>query len=170
MNRNNPPLVSVVMGSDSDLPLMQEATEFLKEFGIAFEVRIISAHRSPDLAHEYARTLESRGVEVVIAAAGGAAHLAGIIAASTPLPVIGVPVVSPMLGGLDSLLAMVQMPAGVPVATVAVGKSGPRNAAILAAQILGVRDAGIRKQIVEYKTRLARQTAEKDAKTREMKG
>lgn len=166
MPRSSAPLVSVVMGSDSDLPLMGEATAVLEQFGIPYEVRVISAHRTPELAHDYARTLQDRGVEVVIAGAGGAAHLAGVIASLTPLPVIGVPVPSGMMGGLDSLLSMVQMPSGVPVATVAANKAGPKNAAVLAAQILGVRDSATRKQVADYKANLARKGAEKDREVR----
>lgn len=164
MPRSAAPLVSVVMGSDSDLPHMTEATEVLEQFAIPYEVRVISAHRTAELAHDYARTLQDRGVEVVIAGAGGAAHLAGVIASLTPLPVIGVPIPSGMMGGLDSLLSMVQMPRGVPVATVAASKAGPQNAAILAAQILGVKSASIRKRVADYKANLARQGAEKDRK------
>jgi 5-(carboxyamino)imidazole ribonucleotide mutase len=166
MPRSDKPQVSIVLGSDSDLPAMQEATEILNEFAIDYEVRIISAHRSPDLAHEYARTLEERGVEVVIAAAGGAAHLAGVVASFTPLPVIGVPITTPLAGGLDSLLSMVQMPSGVPVATVAAGKSGPKNAALLAAQILGVKLPAMRKKVADYKAALARKIEDKDKQFR----
>ncbi|MBN2582957.1 MAG: 5-(carboxyamino)imidazole ribonucleotide mutase [Planctomycetes bacterium] len=162
MPQSSSPLVSVVMGSDSDLPLMKPATEMLEQFNVPHEVRIVSAHRTPELAHEYARTLADRGVAVVIAAAGGAAHLAGVIASLTPLPVIGVPVVSDFMGGLDSLLSMVQMPSGVPVAVVAAGKSGPKNAAILAAQILGVKDPAMRRRVSDYKANLARQGSDKD--------
>jgi len=164
MPRSTAPLVSVVMGSDSDMPLMEEATRVLEQFGIPYEVRVISAHRTPELAHDYARTLQDRGVEVVIAAAGGAAHLAGVIAGLTPLPVIGVPIVTGMMGGLDSLLSMVQMPRGVPVATVSASKAGPGNAAILAAQILGVKNAAMRKRVADFKANLARQGAENDRK------
>jgi 5-(carboxyamino)imidazole ribonucleotide mutase len=160
MPRSDKPQVSIVLGSDSDLPAMQEATEILNEFAIDYEVRIISAHRSPALAHDYARTLEERGVEVVIAAAGGAAHLAGVVASFTPLPVIGVPITTPLAGGLDS------MPSGVPVATVAAGKSGPKNAAILAAQILGVKLPAMRKKVRDYKAALARKIEDKDKQFR----
>jgi len=160
------PLVSIVVGSDSDLPFIQEAADVLKEFGIPYEMRIASAHRTPDLAHEFARTVMDRGIQVVIAAAGGAAHLAGVVASLTPLPVIGVPVPTEMMGGLDSLLSMVQMPAGVPVATVSANKAGPRNAAVLAAEILGVHDPAIRKRVAGYKASLARAGAEKDQKLR----
>src|SRR6266446_6497748 len=129
-------LVSIVMGSDSDLEIMREAGKALKEFGIAYEMDITSAHRSPDRTADFARKAAGRGISVIIAGAGGAAHLAGVIAAHTTLPVIGVPIPSTSLQGIDSLLATVQMPAGIPVATVAIGKPGATNAGILAAQIL----------------------------------
>ena len=132
------PLVSIVMGSDSDLDIMNEAAKALAEFGIPYEIDITSAHRSPARTSEYSRALKARGVKVVIAGAGGAAHLAGVIAAETTLPVIAVPIPSTALLGLDSLLAMVQMPAGIPVATVAIGKPGATNAGILAAQMIGL--------------------------------
>lgn len=167
MPRSDKPLVSIVMGSDSDLPRMRPAMEVLDEFDVAYEVRVISAHRTPDLAHEYGRTLEDRGVAVVIAAAGGAAHLPGVVASLTPLPVIGVPIQSDLAGGLDSLLSIAQMPSGVPVATVAASKSGPKNAAVLAVQMLGIADARMRKHIADYKAALARAGAEKDAKAKE---
>src|ERR1041384_1208300 len=128
------PLVGVLMGSDSDWPTMKAAVEALTEFGIARESRVMSAHRTPDDVTEYARTAHTRGLRVIIAGAGGAAHLAGVVAAHTPLPVIGVPIESRSLKGLDSLLSIVQMPAGVPVATVGIG--GARNAGLLAVQIL----------------------------------
>lgn len=166
MPRSDKPQVSIVLGSDSDLPAMQEATEILNDFAIDYEVRIISAHRSPALAHDYASTLEERGVDVVIAAAGGAAHLAGVVASFTPLPVIGVPITTALAGGLDSLLSMVQMPSGVPVATVAAGKSGPKNAALLAAQILGVKLPAMRKKVRDYKAALARKIEDKDKQFR----
>jgi len=148
-------LVGIVMGSDSDLETMQEATKALEKFGIGYEVNIISAHRTPQRAHEYASTVEKRGLEVIIAAAGGAAHLAGVMAAWTVLPVIGVPMQTQLSGGLDSLLSMVQMPSGVPVATVATGKAGAKNSAILAAQILGVKFPETREKVKEYKKEMA---------------
>jgi 5-(carboxyamino)imidazole ribonucleotide mutase len=147
--------VGVVMGSDSDLETMRPCLATLKEFGIGYEVRVISAHRTPEVAHDYAKTAVERGLETIIAAAGGAAHLAGVLASLTPLPVIGVPMPTSNLGGMDSLLSVVQMPAGVPVATVAVGKSGPVNAAVLAAQILATADARLRDKVADYKLRLA---------------
>ena len=140
---NNTPLVSIVMGSDSDLDIMNEAAKALAEFGIPYEIDITSAHRSPARTSEYSRGLKARGVKVVIAGAGGAAHLAGVIAAETTLPVIAVPIPSTALLGLDSLLAMVQMPAGIPVATVAIGKPGATNAGILAAQMIGLYDDAV---------------------------
>jgi len=161
-----PPRVAIVMGSDSDLEKMQPAADVLDEFGVACEVRIISAHRTPEVAHEFATTAAARGVEVIIAAAGGAAHLAGVLAGLTPLPVIGVPIQTSALGGLDSLLSTVQMPRGVPVATVAIGKAGPVNAAVLAVQILAVADADLREKVVAYKARLAETVTEADAKAR----
>ena len=153
------PLVGIVLGSDSDQEAMQPCVATLKEFGIPYELRVISAHRTPDTAHEYATTAAGRGLRVIIGAAGGAAHLPGVLASLTPLPVIGVPMPSSMMGGLDSLLSIVQMPSGVPVATVAVGKAGPVNAAILAAQILGGTDAALREKILQYKAHLAERVA-----------
>ena len=150
------PLVSIVMGSDSDLEIMREATKPLEEFGIAYEIDITSAHRSPHRTADYAAKAAQRGIRVIIAGAGGAAHLAGVIAAHTTLPVIGVPMPSSSLGGMDALLATVQMPAGIPVATVAIGKAGATNAGILAAQILGVADAGVSKKLTAYKEKLSR--------------
>lgn len=158
--------VGVVLGSDSDLKAMRPCLATLKEFGIPCEVRVISAHRTPEEAHTYAKTAEERGLEVIIAAAGGAAHLAGVLASLTPLPVIGVPMPTAMLGGMDSLLSVVQMPSGVPVATVAVGKSGPVNAAVLAAQILATADSRLRDKIVEYKLRLSERVAIADENLR----
>ena len=166
MPRSAAPLVSVVMGSDSDLPLMKAATDVLEQFGVPYELRVISAHRTPELAHDFARRLQDRGVQVVIAGAGGAAHLAGVIASMTPLPVIGVPIATAMMGGLDSLLSTAQMPRGVPVATVSANKAGAHNAAILAAQILGVRDPATRKRVADYKANLATTGAEKDKTVR----
>src|SRR5205085_5311024 len=134
------PLVSIVMGSDSDLEIMREAAKALDDFGIAYEMDVTSAHRSPQRTADFARQAPGRGIRVIIAGAGGAVHLAGVIAAETTLPVIGVPIPSTPLNGLDSLLATVQMPAGIPVATVAVGKAGATNAGILAAQMLALSD------------------------------
>jgi len=160
------PLVSIVMGSDSDLEIMREAGKALEEFGIAYEIDVTSAHRSPDRTAEFARQAAGRGVRVIIAGAGGAAHLAGVIAAHTTLPVIGVPIPSTSLQGMDSLLATVQMPAGIPVATVAIGKPGATNAGILAAQILGLASAAIDKKLTAHKEKLANGVEEKSKKLR----
>ncbi len=153
--------IGIVMGSDSDLPIMEKALEILDKFGIDAEVRVLSAHRTPDQAIEFARTARDRGLQAIIAAAGGAAHLPGVVAAVTTLPVIGVPIES-KLQGLDSLLSIVQMPAGVPVATVAV--NGAANAAILAAQIIGVGDAEMASRLATYKAELAEQSLAKNQK------
>lgn len=150
------PLVAIVLGSESDRPMMEEATRTLTDFGVPFEVIVASAHRSPDLVDRYVRSAEQRGLAVLIAAAGGAAHLAGTLAARTVLPVIGVPLESTGLGGLDALLSTVQMPPGVPVATVALGTWGARNAAILAAQILAVGDPALRERLRQFKEAMAR--------------
>ena len=158
------PVVSIVMGSDFDLEIMREAGKALEGFGIAYELDVTSAHRSPDRTAEYARRAAGRGVRVIIAGAGGAAHLAGVIAAHTTLPVIGVPIPSTSLNGMDSLLATVQMPAGIPVATVAIGKPGATNAGILAAQILGVMDSEISKKLEAHKEKLAAGVEEKSRK------
>ena len=161
------PKVGVIMGSDSDWPTMQETVRTLRAFEIPFEVEVISAHRSPARAHEYATSAESRGLEVIIAAAGGAAHLAGVVAAWTTLPVIGVPMPTEALGGADSLWSMVQMPAGVPVATMAIGKPGAVNAAVLAAEILARRDEALRERLKAYRARLAERVAEKTQNVRQ---
>jgi len=157
-------LVGIVMGSDSDLPVMQETAQILDKFAIGYEMNIISAHRTPARAHEYATTAEERGVEVIIAGAGGAAHLAGVVASWTSLPIIGVPMQTQVSGGLDSLLSIVQMPSGVPVATVAVGKAGAKNAGILTAQILGVKFPEIRKKVKAYKEEIAQEVNKKNEK------
>jgi phosphoribosylaminoimidazole carboxylase PurE protein len=158
------PLVSIVMGSDSDLDIMREAAKALEDFGIAYEIDVTSAHRSPDRTADYARKAAGRGIRVIIAGAGGAAHLAGVIAAHTALPVIGVPIPSTALNGLDSLLATVQMPAGIPVATVAIGKPGATNAGILAAQMLGLSSAALAKKLDAHKETLASSVEEKSRK------
>ncbi|HEX9652850.1 MAG TPA: 5-(carboxyamino)imidazole ribonucleotide mutase [bacterium] len=155
----NKPLVGIIMGSDSDLPVMNAAAEILKEFGIAFELTIVSAHRTPQRMMEYAQTAEERGLDVIIAGAGGAAHLPGMVAAVTPLPVIGVPVQTTSLQGLDALLSIVQMPGGVPVATVAINNA--KNAGILAAQILGVKYPDVRTKVSEYKAKLEQEVITK---------
>ncbi len=151
------PEVSIVMGSDSDLEVMKETAAILKELGISFEMTVASAHRSPQRAAEYASTANKRGLKVIIAGAGHAAHLAGAMAAYTSLPVIGVPLDSSCLQGLDALLSTVQMPPGVPVATVSIGKSGARNAGILAAQILALSDSKLAKRLKAFKKELAEQ-------------
>jgi phosphoribosylaminoimidazole carboxylase PurE protein len=161
------PLVSIVMGSDSDLDIMNEAAKSLEIFDVPYEIDICSAHRSPARTSEFSRKAASRGVKVIIAGAGGAAHLAGVIAAETVLPVIAVPIAATPLGGLDALLAMVQMPAGIPVATVAIGKPGATNAGILAAQILATSDASIEQRLLAYKEKLARGVEEKSKKLQE---
>jgi 5-(carboxyamino)imidazole ribonucleotide mutase len=154
------PTVAIVMGSDSDWPAMKAAAEVCSEFGIAHEVRVISAHRTPQELSRFAQGAQKRGVRVLIAGAGGAAHLPGVIAAFTPLPVIGVPMMSKALQGLDSLLSIVQMPGGVPVATVAI--DGARNAGILAAQILALSDADLQAKVLAFKARLAAESRAKD--------
>jgi len=160
------PRVGILLGSDSDTEAMQPCAQVLEEFAVPHEVRVISAHRTPEAAHAYATTAADRGLEVLIAAAGGAAHLAGVLAGLTPLPVIGVPIRTSALDGLDSLLSTVQMPRGVPVATVAIGKAGPVNAAVLAVQILAVADADLRERLIAYKARLAEAVTEADEKVR----
>jgi 5-(carboxyamino)imidazole ribonucleotide mutase len=160
----NNPQVSIVMGSDSDLEIMREAGKALDDFGIAYEMDVTSAHRSPDRTAEYARKAAGRGIRVIIAGAGGAAHLAGVIAAHTSLPVIGVPIPSTSLNGLDSLLATVQMPSGIPVATVAIGKPGAGNAGILAAQILALSTPELAKKMTAHKEKLASGVEEKSKK------
>ncbi|HUM52360.1 MAG TPA: 5-(carboxyamino)imidazole ribonucleotide mutase [Chitinophagales bacterium] len=151
--------VAIIMGSDSDSPVMQEAAKVLNEFGIEFEYTIISAHRTPERMYEFARTAHEQGYEVIIAGAGGAAHLPGMVAAISPLPVIGVPVQSKSLNGLDSLLSIVQMPGGVPVATVAI--NGAKNAGILAAQIIATHDKSLLQKVIDYKSNLENEVIEK---------
>ncbi len=146
------PLVGIIMGSDSDLPVMREAVELLKEFKIPFEIKIVSAHRTPKYMAEYASGAHEKGIKVIIAGAGGAAHLPGMTAAHSPIPVIGVPIKSKSLDGLDSLLSIVQMPGGVPVATVGINQA--KNAGILAAQIIGTSDVSLQKRILAYKKQL----------------
>lgn len=160
------PVVGIVMGSDSDLPALEEAIKVLEAFGIPYEVRILSAHRSPSLANEYAKTAEKRGLKVIIAGAGGAAHLPGVLAAQTILPVIGVPLDASPLKGLDALLSIVQMPGGVPVASMAIGKPGAKNAALFAAEILALSDTKIKEQLRKYREKLEAQVEEKDRRLR----
>lgn len=155
------------MGSDSDLEIMREAAKALDGFGIPYEMDVTSAHRSPARTADFARNAAQRGIRVIIAGAGGAAHLAGVIAAETTLPVIGVPIPSTSLGGLDSLLATVQMPAGIPVATVAIGKAGATNAGILAAQMIALDDKTIAQKMVEHKKKLAAGVEEKSRKLKQ---
>jgi len=157
--------VGLIMGSDSDWPTMRGAAEALDEFNVSYETRVVSAHRTPAAMLEYANTAAERGLKVIIAGAGGAAHLPGMVAAATPLPVIGVPVPLAHLDGLDSLLSIVQMPAGVPVATVSIG--GARNAGLLAVRMLAATDPALRAAMVDYQHRLADLVAAKDAKLRE---
>jgi 5-(carboxyamino)imidazole ribonucleotide mutase len=156
------PLVGIIMGSDSDLPVMREARDVLTELGVPWEMTIVSAHRTPKRLYEYAQTAVERGLRVIVAGAGGAAHLPGMAAALTPLPVIGVPVKTSALSGQDSLLSIVQMPAGVPVATVAI--NGAKNAGILAAQILGASDPLVRERVAQLKYRLEASVLEKAAR------
>lgn len=158
------PVVGIVMGSDSDWPLVKKAYETLQKFEVPCEVRVISAHRTPDLAFEYAAAAEDRGMKVIIAAAGGAAHLGGVLAAHTVLPVIGIPVSGGALNGLDALYATLQMPAGIPVATVTLGSAGPVNAALLAVQILATADKALCKKLHAYKAELREKVTAGDAK------
>jgi len=161
-----PPRVGVLMGSDSDLPVMRNCLETLDHFGVTYEVSVLSAHRTPDECAAYAKTAAGRGLRVLIAAAGGAAHLAGVVAANTVLPVIAVPLAATTLQGLDSLLAMVQMPPGVPVATVAIGEYGAANAAILAAQMLALSDDGLRQRLERHKAEMAQKVEVKNQAVR----
>ncbi|WP_307633094.1 5-(carboxyamino)imidazole ribonucleotide mutase [Thiovibrio frasassiensis] len=154
-------MIGIVMGSDSDLPVMQGCMDFLKKMDIPYEITVASAHRSPARALEYASSARGRGLKTIIAAAGMAAHLAGVLAAHTTLPVIGVPVDSSSLNGLDALLSTVQMPPGVPVATMGIGKAGAKNAAILAAQILALGDEKLAARLAAFKEEMAREVEEK---------
>jgi 5-(carboxyamino)imidazole ribonucleotide mutase len=158
-----PPLVGIIMGSDSDWPTLQTAADACAEFGVPYEVRVVSAHRTPDDMVRYAKTAHRRGLRVIVAGAGGAAHLPGMVASLTPLPVVGVPVESRTLKGIDSLLSIVQMPAGIPVATVAIG--GGRNAGLLAVQILAAGDESLREKVARFRRGLA---AESRAKNRQL--
>lgn len=149
------PQVCIVMGSKSDLPTMEKACEMLKEFGVSYEVRVLSAHRTPNDTLKLSEEAKERGIKVFIAGAGGAAHLAGVIASSTTLPVIGVPIQTSALGGMDSLLSIVQMPGGIPVATTAIGNAGAKNAAILAVQMMALADEALAEKLVEFKKKQA---------------
>ncbi len=156
MKKTNSPSVGIIMGSDSDWPTMEAAYQVCQEFKVPCEVSVVSAHRTPDDMAQYAKTAHQRGLRVIIAGAGGAAHLPGMVASHTPLPVIGVPVESKSLKGLDSLLSIVQMPGGIPVATVAIG--GGRNAGLLAVSILGSSDAKLSAKLIEFKNKLAEES------------
>lgn len=161
-NKKIKPLVGIIMGSDSDLPVMKRAAEVLDEFGIPYEIKITSAHRTPDMMADYSSSAYRRGIKVIIAGAGGSAHLPGMSAAYSPIPVIGVPVETKSLKGLDSLLSIVQMPYGVPVATVAINNAG--NAGLLAAQIIGASDPVILKKVIAFRKKIAKESAEKNTK------
>ena len=145
-------IVGVIMGSKSDWPTMKSAADMLDEFGISYEVKVVSAHRTPDLMFEYAETAQDRGLEVIIAGAGGSAHLPGMVASKTIVPVLGVPIQSKALSGQDSLLSIVQMPGGIPVGTLAIGESGAKNAGILAAQIVGNHNEEVRKKVAQFRS------------------
>lgn len=160
-------LVGIVMGSDTDFSVMSEAGKTLSKFGIPYEMEVLSAHRTPARANEYATSASSRGLKILIAAAGAAAHLAGVMAANTTLPVIGVPMATTALNGLDALLSTVQMPGGIPVATMAIDKAGAVNAAIFAAEILGLSDAAIARKLVAHKEDLAKAVAEKNVRLKQ---
>ena len=162
-------LVGIIMGSDTDYPVMAEAGKTLEKFGIIYEIEVMSAHRSPVRTHQYATSAASRGLKCIIVGAGGAAHLAGVVAAVTTVPVIGVPLGTSALNGMDALLATVQMPGGIPVATMAIDKAGAVNAAIFAAEIIGLSDAGIAKKLLAHKDELAKGVAEKNARLQEQR-
>lgn len=156
------PIVGVVMGSDSDLPTVQLSLEMLEEFDVPYEVRVLSAHRTPEQVHQYASTARLNGLRILIAAAGGAAHLAGVLASLTTIPVVGIPIRTDSLGGQDSLYSTVQMPAGVPVATVAIGDAGARNAALLAVQILALGDEDLHARLLQFRADQRRSVAHKN--------
>ncbi len=160
MQKATPPVIGIIMGSDSDLPIMQKAVDICSEFGLGYEMRVISAHRTPEDAFDYAKNAHKRGIKVIIAGAGGAAHLPGVLAGNTPLPVIGVPVQSKSLNGLDSLLSIVQMPPGVPVATV--GIDGAKNAALLAVEMISIGDPALLEKYIGYKKKIAEQSRKKN--------
>lgn len=164
MSDSAPP-VGIAMGSDSDLPVMEDAADVLDDFEVGYEMRVLSAHRTPAVMKDYAETAHERGVKVIIAGAGGAAHLPGMLAASTPLPVLGVPVKTSKLNGLDSLFSIVQMPGGVPVGSLAI--NGAENAALLAVQILATADPSLREQMMDYKEGLIEKVEDMDARVRE---
>ena len=161
------PIVGVVMGSDSDLPVVKACLDTLEEFDVPYEAQVLSAHRTPEQAHAYSSTARLRGLKIVIAAAGGAAHLAGVMASLTTLPVIGIPMPTEGLGGADSLYSTVQMPAGIPVATVAIGIGGAKNAALLAVEILALSDEGLHGKLQEFRAQLRQSVATKNERLRE---
>jgi 5-(carboxyamino)imidazole ribonucleotide mutase len=163
MTEQTAPVVGIVMGSDSDWPKIKASAEVLEEFGVSFEVRVMSAHRSPEMVRQYATMAAARGMKVLIAAAGGAAHLAGVTASHTTLPVIGIPVPTDVAGGLDSLLSTVQMPGDVPVATVGIGGGGPRNAGLLAVQILALSNVDLQEKLTKFRHALTDKVNAKDA-------
>lgn len=165
MSDSSSPVVGIAMGSDSDLPVMEGAADVFDEFDVPYEMRVLSAHRTPGVMKKYAETAHERGIEVIVAGAGGAAHLPGMLAASSPLPVIGVPVKTSKLNGVDSLLSIVQMPGGVPVGSVAINAAD--NAALLAVQILGVDDPDLRHKMIEYKQDLIEKVEDMDDRVRE---
>ena len=162
--KNNKPVVGIIMGSDSDLNVMREAAKILDEFKVDYEMKVVSAHRTPDLMAEYGSTAYKKGIKVIIAGAGGAAHLPGMTASHSPLPVIGVPVKSKSLDGLDSLLSIVQMPGGVPVATVGINQA--KNAGLLAVQILSTSDLSLQQKMISYKSRMKEESMNKNKKLR----
>ena len=161
------PVVGIVMGSDSDLPVMKEAGKVLRIFEVPYEFRVISAHRTPDTAADYAKKAEERGLKVIIAGAGAAAHLAGVLAATTPLPVIGVPLAATPLNGMDALLSTVQMPGGVPVATMGIGGAGAKNAALFTVRMLALKDPALKKEMKEYQKIQRQKVEEADQRVRE---
>jgi 5-(carboxyamino)imidazole ribonucleotide mutase len=162
MSEQTSPLVGIIMGSDSDWPKIKGAADALAEFGVPCEIHVMSAHRTPELVRQFASTASERGIKVILAAAGGAAHLAGVVAAHTTLPVIGIPVATELAGGLDSLLSMVQMPGDVPVATVGVGSGGARNAGLLAVQILALANPALQERFVQFRQKLVEKIIAKD--------
>jgi len=162
MPETTTPLVGIVMGSDSDWPKIKAVAAALDDFGVMHEIRVMSAHRTPELVQQYATTAAERGLRVIIAAAGGAAHLAGVVASHTTLPVIGIPVATELSGGLDSLLSVVQMPGDVPVATVGVGGGGPRNAGLLAVQILALGKVDLQNKLADFKSKLTEKVSAKN--------
>lgn len=168
MSQSSSPVVAILMGSQNDWPKIQAAAAALDEFGVSYEARVMSAHRTPDVVQEFAASAVERGLKVIIAAAGGAAHLAGVVASHTILPVIGLPVPTSLMGGLDSLLSIVEMPGDVPVATVGAGMGGPRNAGLLAVQILALSDETLAGKLRQFKEKLPEKVAAKDAALQKM--